>query len=215
MAVVGGVIERFFIRRVYRVDVTYQLLLTFAFILILDDLVKIIWGPIFKVISIPGSLRGSVAVFGGDFPVYNLFVLGVGPLVALGLWVFLDRTWWGNTIRAAASDREMAGAIGINVPRLFTGVFVFGSWLGALGGALGIPIRAISPGMGTEYIILAFAVVVIGGLGNLKGAFIGAVLIGLLTSYGHLYVPLLELAFVFILMAVILLLRPQGIFGRA
>ncbi|MEK6709590.1 MAG: branched-chain amino acid ABC transporter permease [Nitrospinota bacterium] len=214
-ALVGGFMERFFIRRVYRIDVAYQLLLTFAFILIFADLVKWIWGPIFQSAPVPAILDGAVRIVGRPFPIYNLFVIALGPLVALGLWLMLEKSWWGRTIRAAAAHREMAAAIGVNVPRLFTGVFMFGSWLGAVGGALGIPIRTVSPGMAEDYIIQAFAVAVIGGLGNLKGAFAGAVLIGLVNAYGHLYAPVFELAFMYILMAVILVVRPQGLFGSS
>ena len=213
VALVGGLMERFFIRRVYHIDEAYQLLLTFAFILIFADLVKWAWGPIYQSVPVPGALSGAVLIFGRPFPVYNLFVIALGPLVGLFLWFLLERSWWGRTIRAAAADREMAAAIGVDVPRLFTAVFMFGSWLGGIGGALGIPIRTVSPGMAEDYIIQAFAVAVIGGLGNLKGAFFGSILIGLVNAYGHLYAPVFELAFMYILMAAILLVRPQGLFG--
>lgn len=213
VAVLGGAIERFFLRRVYHLDHAYQLLLTFAFLLILADAVKLVWGPIYQSAPVPPAFRETVTAFGRPFPAYSLFIVALGPVVALALWLILDRTWWGRTIRAAASDRDMAGAIGIDVPRLYTGVFMFGSWLGALGGALGIPIRTVSPGMADDYIIQAFAVAVIGGLGNLRGAFVGAILIGLGNAYGHAYLPVFELVFMYVLMAVVLILRPQGLFG--
>lgn len=213
VAVLGGIMERFFLRFVYELEVVYQLLLTFAFVLILDDGVKVIWGPIYRSPSIPSFLDGSVVIFKRHFPVYNLFIIGVGPLVALGLWAFLEKTWWGKIIRASASDRETASAMGVNVPRLFTSVFVMGAWLGAIGGALTVPIKIISPGMGTLIIIEAFVVAVIGGLGSLKGAFLGAILIGLVHAYGTMYFPLFEMALVFILLAGVLLVRPQGLFG--
>lgn len=212
---VGWVMERWFLRYVYHLEAAYQLILTFAFVLILDDLVKWVWGPIYRVPGIPPLLQGAVPLMGRPFPIYNLFIIIVGPLVALGLWVLLERTWWGRMVRAAASDREMANAIGINVRRLFTVVFMFAAWLGALGGALGIPIRAISPGMGDFVIIQAFVVAVIGGLGSLTGAFLGALLIGLLSAYGTLLFPVFEMALVFMLMAAVLLIRPQGLFGTA
>jgi branched-chain amino acid transport system permease protein len=213
VAIFGGIMERFFIRFVYKVEVVYQLILTFAFILILDDAVKMIWGPVYKSPPIPAALDGSVMLLGRYFPLYSLFIIAVGPLVALGLWALLEKTWWGRIIRASASDREMASAIGVNVPRLFTSVFVFGAWLGGVGGALTVPIKIISPGMGTLVIIEAFVVAVIGGLGSLKGAFVGAVLIGLMHAYGTMYFPVFEMAFVFILLAAVLLVRPQGLFG--
>lgn len=215
VALAGGLMERFFIRRVYHIDEAYQLLLTFAFILIFADLVKWVWGPIYQSAPVPGALGGAIPIFGRPFPVYNLFVIALGPLVGLGLWFLLEKSWWGRTIRAAAADREMAAAIGVDVPRLFTAVFMFGSWLGGVGGALGIPIRTVSPGMAEDYIIQAFAVAVIGGLGNLKGAFFGSILIGLVNAYGHVYAPVFELAFMYILMAAILLVRPQGLFGTS
>jgi branched-subunit amino acid ABC-type transport system permease component len=214
VAVFGGIMERFFIRFVYQLEVVYQLILTFAFILILDDAVKMIWGPVYKSPPIPSFLDGSVKVFNRAFPIYNLFIIGVGPLVALGLWAMLEKTWWGKIIRASAADKEMASAIGINVTNLYTWVFAFGAWLGAIGGALTVPVKIISPGMGTLVIIEAFVVAVIGGLGSLKGAFVGAILIGLLHAYGTMYFPVFEMAFVFILLAVVLLVRPQGLFGE-
>jgi branched-subunit amino acid ABC-type transport system permease component len=213
VALIGFVLERGFLRRVYRLEVPFQLLLTFAFVLIFNDLVKLIWGPIYQAPPTPPGLDGSLPVVGRSYPIYNLFIVGVGPLIALGLWLFLERTPWGSLIVAAASDRDMASAIGIDVPRLYTYVFSFGAWLAALGGALSIPIRPVSPGMGEIVIIDAFIVAVIGGLGSLKGAFLGAVLIGLLHAYGILFVPLFEMALAFMLMAAVLIVRPSGLFG--
>ena len=131
----GFVVERFFLRHVYRIALPYQLLLTFAFVLIFDNLVKIVWGG--GALSPPSLsfLGGSVPILGRNFPVYNLFIIAVGPAVALLLWALLEKTWYGRIIRASSSDREMAASLGVRVPALFTGVFVFGTWLGALGGA--------------------------------------------------------------------------------
>lgn len=210
----GFVMERGFLRRIYQVDEAYQLLLTFGFILILDDAVKIIWGGVFKIPPIPAFLDGSWPVFGRSFPVYNTFVIAVGLIVALLLWVMFDRTWWGRIVRATASDREMANAIGINVPRVFSAVFAFGAMLAALGGAIGIPVRVVAPGIGATMIIQAFIITVIGGLGNLKGAFISSLIVGVLSAYGTLFFPVFELFFIFVIMAVVLLVRPQGLFAR-
>ena len=136
--------------------------------------------------------------------------------MALGLWGLIEKTWWGRIIRAASSDREMASAIGVKVPSLFTAVFVFGTWLGAMGGGLAVPyVGLLTPGMGEAIIIEAFVVAVIGGLGSLKGAFLGALIIGLLSSFGTRYIPTFDMFLTFILMAVILLWRPQGFFGEA
>jgi len=210
----GFVMERWFLRRIYHVDEAYQLLLTFGFILILDDAVKIIWGGVFKIPPIPDFLDGSWPVLGRAFPVYNAFVIAVGLIVALLLWVMFDRTWWGRIVRATASDREMANAIGINVPRVFAAVFAFGAMLAALGGAIGIPVRVVAPGIGATMIIQAFIITVIGGLGNLKGAFISSLIVGVLSAYGTLFFPVFELFFIFVIMAVVLLVRPQGLFAR-
>ncbi len=216
VCVVGFVVERFFLRYVYHLALPYQLLLTFAFVLLFDDLVKVIWGAGSIGSPMVPGLSGSVPIMGRNFPVYNLFIIGVGPLVALGLWGLLEKTWWGRIIRAASSDREMASAIGVRVSTLFTAVFIFGTWLGAMGGGLAVPyVGLLTPGMGESIIINAFVVAVIGGLGSLKGAFLGALIIGLLSSFGTRFIPTFDMFLTFILMAVVLLWRPQGFFGEA
>ena len=212
----GYVIERYFLRHVYQLELPYQLLLTFAFVLLFDDLVKIIWGAgSIGSPKVPG-LAGSVSIMGRLFPTYSLFIIVVGPLVALGLWGMLEKTWAGRIIRASSSDREMASALGVRVPALYTAVFVFGTWLGAMGGGLAVPyVGLLTPGMGEAIIIDAFVVAVIGGLGSLKGAFLGALIIGLLSSFGTSFLPTFDMFLTFILMALVLLWRPQGFFGEA
>jgi len=216
VAAVGYAMERYLLRYVYHLELPYQLLLTFAMVLIFDDLVKIIWGAgSLGSPTVPG-LSGSVSILGRNFPVYNLFIIAVGPLVALGLYGLVEKTWWGRIVRSAASDREMASAIGIKVPILYTAVFMFGAWLSAMGGALAVPyVGLITPGMGEAIIIEAFVVVVIGGLGSLRGAFLGSLVIGLLNSFGTRFIPMLDMFLIFILMAVVLLWRPQGFFAEA
>jgi len=214
VAAVGLVMERRFLRGVYHLALPYQLLLTFAFVLIFDNLVKIVWGAGSLTPPIFGGLGGSISIVGRRFPIYSLFVIALGPLVALALWALLERTWLGRTVRAASSDREMAAALGVRVPALFTGVFAFGSWLGALGGALAVPyVGLLTPGMGETIIIEAFIVAVIGGLGSLKGAFLGALVIGVLSAFGTRFFPTFDMALPFILMAAVLLWRPRGLFG--
>jgi branched-chain amino acid transport system permease protein len=213
-AIVGFVMERFFLRYLYGVEEAYQLLLTFGFVLILDDAVKMIWGGMFRIPPIPGFLEGAWSFFGRPFPVYNLFIIAAGVAVAGVLWLTFERTWWGKTVRATASDREMANAIGVNVPRVFSGVFMVGAMLAALGGALGTPVRVASPGLGAAMIIQAFVITVIGGLGNLKGAFVGSLIVGVLSAYGTLLFPVFELALIYMVMAVVLLVRPQGLFAK-
>jgi len=195
------------------VDEAYQLLLTFGFVLVLDDAVKILWGGVFKIPPIPKFLDGAWLVFGRPFPVYNVFLIFVGLLVGAVLWFLFERTWWGRIVRATASDREMAAALGVHVPRVFSSVFVFGAMLAALGGALGTPVRVVAPGIGAAMIIQAFIITVIGGLGNLKGAFVGSLLVGVVSAYGTLFFPVFELFLIFVIMAVVLLVRPQGLFG--
>ncbi len=211
VALIGWAMEVFFLRRVYRADVAFQLLLTFAFVLILDDLVKLVFGPVYQSPPTPKSLSGAVSVFGSVLPTYHLFILAAGGLVAVGLWLFLEKTRWGLLVRATAADREMARALGVRSSRLFTGVFMLGAWLAGLGGALSIPVRSISPGMGE--IIEAFVVVVLGGLGSLRGAFLGSLAIGLLHAYGIVFLPVFELALAYLVMAAVLVVRPWGLFG--
>jgi branched-subunit amino acid ABC-type transport system permease component len=210
----GFILERVFLRRLYDVDEAYQLLLTFGFILILDDAVKIIWGGVFKIPPMPEFLDGAWMVVGRPLPVYNAFVIAMGVGVAILLWLTFEKTWWGRIVRATAADREMASAIGINVPRVFSAVFVVGSMLAALGGAIGTPVRVAAPGIGAAMIIQAFIITVIGGLGNLKGAFVSSLIVGVLSAYGTLFFPVFELFFIFVIMALVLLVRPQGLFAR-
>jgi len=215
VGVLGGIIEMVFLRRVYSRPHAYQLLLTYGLILILDDLVKMIWGTDYKVVPKPAIFSGSVKIFGDAYPTYDLFIILLGPLIALGLWLLVHGTRLGMFIRAASLDREMTDALGINVPALFTLVFMLGSCLGALGGALVGPIRTVSPGMGINIIIDAFVVVIVGGLGNLQGAFLGSLIIGQLEAFGILVIPRFNIAFIFILTAIILIARPQGLLGKA
>ncbi|GBD30354.1 High-affinity branched-chain amino acid transport system permease protein LivH [bacterium HR32] len=213
VALLGAAMERGFLRPLYGLDPSYQLLLTFGFVLLLDDAVKLVWGGVFRIPPIPRWLDGAVVVFGRPFPLYNVFLIAVGLVVGLGLWGLFDRTWWGRSVRATAADREMAAALGIPTPRVFSSVFMLGSALAALGGALGTPVRPVAPGIGAAMIVQAVIITVIGGLGNLRGAFAGSLLVGVLSSYGTLWFPEFELFFVFAIMAAVLLVRPQGLFA--
>jgi branched-subunit amino acid ABC-type transport system permease component len=214
VALVGGIIESVFLRPVYRREELEQLLVTYALVLIISDLVKLAWGAENRSGSRPALLAGAVDIAGRDFPTYNLFVLAVGPLVALGLWLLLRRTQFGRLVRAAANDREMVGVVGVNVTGLFTGVFMLGAWLGGLGGGLAAPIGAIYPGMDVEIIVESFIVVVVGGMGSLGGTLLGALIIGQLNAFGILFFPRFAIVFVYILMAVVLVIRPWGLLGR-
>jgi branched-chain amino acid transport system permease protein len=213
VAVIGFLIERFLLKHIYKTDHIYQLLLTFSLVMIIDGLVKMIWGLDPKSFSEPAFLSGSLSVLGRPFPTYAIFIIMAGMVLSLLLWVFLTKTKFGTFIRAASADRDMTNALGINVAFIFTAVFTLGSWLTALGGVLAGPLRVTSPDMGSTIIIECFAVVVIGGLGSLPGAFIGSLLIGLLDAFGIYYLPRFSMAFTYILMALVLISKPTGLFG--
>jgi len=214
VAVLGGLVERLLLRNLYGKDELYQLLFTYALVLILSDAAKISWGTGQLSVSRPASLTGSVRIFDTIVPHYNLFIILLGPTIAVAFWVLLYRTRAGRLIRAAALDREMLGALGIDVSRLYTGVFVLGSFLAGLGGALITPVKTIVPGMDVEIIVEAFIVVVIGGLGSFWGTFLGAIVYGQVLSFGILVIPRFSIFSVFALMAVVLILRPWGLLGR-
>jgi len=215
VGVFGVFFERVFIKRIYSSPLLYQLLLCYAFILILDDVVKLVWGYEFKNIGVPDAFRRPpIKIFQSFIPSYYFFVIVVGGVVAITLWLFLSKTRFGKVIRAAAHSSEMVGALGINVNLVYAGVFAIGSFLAGLGGVLAGPVRSIYPGMGASIIIESFIVVVVGGLGSIGGAFIGAILIGLMRSFGIIGFPLIEESFVFILMAIVLIVRPRGLFGK-
>jgi branched-chain amino acid transport system permease protein len=214
VALLGGVIEVALLRRVYHRDPLMQLILTFGLILVIGTLVLLVWGPDNKSVSRPEALAGAVRVFGQPFPSYYLLVLGLAPVVAVGLWLVFYRTRWGMLIRAATVDREMLGALGVDVATLYTQVFVFGSWLAGLGGALSAPTVAVALGMDGDVLTTAFVVVVIGGLGSFAGSFISALLVGLLQSFGILVFPAVSIVLLFAIMAVVLIVRPWGLLGR-
>lgn len=213
VAVLGGLIERLLLRHLYSREELYQLLFTYALVLVFTDLVKVIWGVQQHSISRPPSLSGANLVLGATLPNYNLFIILLGPAIALALWLILQRTRAGRLIRAAALDREMLGSLGINVDLLYLGTFVLGSFLAGLAGALITPVAAIVPGMDAEIIIALFIIVVIGGLGSFWGTFLGAVIYGLVFSFGILLMPRFSLFAVGALMVAVLILRPTGLLG--
>lgn len=213
VAVLGGFIERFLLRFLYAREELYQLLFTYALVLIFTDLVKVIWGVNQHSVSRPPSLAGSNIVFGATLPDYNLFIVLLGPVIALAMWLVLQRTRAGRLIRAAALDREMLETLGVNVPLLYLGVFVAGSFLAGLAGALITPVATIVPGMDAEIIIALFIIVVIGGLGSFWGTFLGALIYGLVFAYGILLMPRFSLFAVGALMVAVLILRPTGLLG--
>jgi len=214
VALLGAVVERLFLRYLYDKEELYQLLLTYALVLILGDAAKFLWGTQQLSVSRPPVLAGGIELFGAIIPDYNLFIMVSGPVIAVLVWLMLTRTTMGRMIRAAALDREMLGALGANVGWLYTGMFALASFLAGLSGALVTPIQSIVPGMDVEIIVQAFIVVVIGGLGSFCGTFLGSVIYGQVLSFGILIFPGFSLFSVFALMAVILILRPWGLLGR-
>jgi len=214
MAVLGVLVERLLLFRSYG-DELGQVLLTFGLAFIIADVIKMIWGNRLQSLPTPSLLDFSVSVGGITFPVYRLVVVLVGCLLALLLWYLESRTRIGAIIRAGVDDREMVAALGINVTLVFAGVFAFGAALAGLGGVLGGPVLGMYPDMGFEILVLSLIVVVLGGLGTWKGAFVGGVLVGLVEIFGQAYFPSLSLVIVFLLMAGVLLVRPAGLFGRS
>jgi branched-chain amino acid transport system permease protein len=214
VALLGAIVERLLLRHLYDREELYQLLFTYALVLVLGDAVKFLWGTQQLSVSRPPVLGGGIEIFGTLVPHYNLFIMLFGPLVALSVWLMLTRTTMGRMVRAAAFDREMLGALGANVGWLYTGMFALASFLAGLSGALVTPIQSIVPGMDVEIIVQAFIVVVIGGLGSFWGTFLGSVIYGQVLSFGILIFPGFSLFSVFALMAVILILRPWGLLGR-
>ncbi len=214
VALIGLVCEIFLFRPIYRLELLYQLLLTYALVFIFSDVQKIVWGTENFMVSLPAVLSGSVGIWGQDFGLYNLVLIGLGPVFYFILWLILNKTKMGNLVLAAAVDREMLSALGVDTARLYSLVFVIGSGLAGLAGVLGAGLGSVSPGMDIAVILPCFIVVVIGGMGSLEGTLLGAFLLGQVLSFGLLILPRLALAFSFILMAVVLILRPWGLFGK-
>lgn len=211
---IGVLIEVLLLRRIYHVPELLQLLATFGVVLIVQDLVIRVWGPLEILGPRAPGLRHAVMIFGQPFPAYELFVIAMGLVVLGGLTLLMQKTRFGVLIRAATQDREMVGALGVNQALLFTGTLFLGAFLAGLGGALQVPKTAASAQMDISMISETFVVTVIGGMGSIPGAFIAALIIGQLQAFGILIFPKITLVLVFALMAVVLILRPQGLLGR-
>jgi branched-chain amino acid transport system permease protein len=213
---VGVLIEAGFIRRVYDREPLDQLLLTFAFVLMLTDVVKTTFGSGSNVVDPPGLLAGSLTLTSSlSLPNYRAFVILMSIVVLAAIFVVLQTTNVGRLVRATSSDRDMAALLGVNVPRLYTVVFFVGAALAGLGGALAVPTQSITPALGNQVIINAFVIAVIGGLGSFAGAFVGAYLVGISIAVGSLIVAGAGQLIPFIAMIVVLLLKPEGLFGGA
>jgi branched-chain amino acid transport system permease protein len=213
-ALIGAALEIVLLRRIYRAPELFQLLATFGVVLIVQDLTQTIWGPADLSLSRPPWLRGFVDVMGQRFPRYDLWLIAIGPVVLAALWLLLHRMRWGTLVRAATQDRDMLAALGVDQRVLFTAVFALGSALAGLAGALMLPDRSANLQLDLSVITDAFVVVVVGGLGSLEGAALASLLIGLLQAFGIVIFPQITLVLVFLVMAVVLVLRPNGLLGR-
>jgi branched-chain amino acid transport system permease protein len=213
VALIGAGMERLFLRRLSG-QTLGQVLLTIGFALIFQDLALLLWGGDPYSLPVPTALQGVVTVGALRFPRYRLFIMAVAVVIGAGLWLVLDRTRAGAMIRAAVDDAEMAQGVGIRVPTLSLGVFALGSALAALGGVIGSGFLGVYPGLDLEILPYAFVVVIVGGLGSLPGAMVGSLLVGLLDNFGKALFPELAYFTLFAPMALILALRPTGLFGR-
>jgi len=211
--VIGIVMERVFIRRLYARGHLDQVLLTFGFTFVFVDLVRWMFGADIRELAVPDALSGAFDLGGVIVPRYRVFLIAFGGAVALLLWFFLERSRVGAMVRAGVDDAFTATGIGINVPLLFAAVFALGVGLAAIGGAAAGPILGLYPGMDIEILIPAFIVVVVGGMGSLRGAFVASVFVGLVDTFGKAYFPDLALFLIYLLMVVVLLTRPNGLFG--
>jgi branched-chain amino acid transport system permease protein len=214
LGALGAVVEMALLRRVYRAPELYQLLLTFALVLVVSDLVKLVWGSENKTGPTAPGLAGAVRIAGQLVPTYDLALIALGPAIAAALWWLFYRTRWGVLIRAATHDREMVALLGVDQARLFTGVFALGSLLAGLAGALQISRQALTTVMDAAIITEAFVVVVVGGMGSVPGALLAAVVIGVIDAFGVLVLPRATLVLTFVVMAVVLVVRPWGLLGR-
>ncbi len=215
VALFGVLLERLFISRVYKSDILMQLLVCYGWILVLDDLVKIWFGSEFQSLGMPETFAiPPVMVFDSPIPPFYIFLIAVSCLVALAIWLLMEKSSLGRKIRAAAVNSSMTGALGINTSAMYAAVFALGAGLAGFAGALAAPVRSMTSGMGFSVLIESFIVTVIGGMGSISGAFVAALLIGLVRSFGSVGFPLFVEGLVFLLMAIVLILRPNGLFGK-
>jgi len=216
IGLLGFIIEITLIRRTYtglQLGHTQQLLLTYALTLIAMDVVRLVWGGRFYSIPRPDIFSGSVSALGVQFPSYQLFVIFFGFIIYFGLWLLLFRTKLGCIIRAAVFSRDMVAALGIPIKWIYTLVFIIGAFLAGLAGGIAAPLGTISVGMDHSILIECFAVVIIGGVGNVTGTLLGALIVGLVHAFGILVLPQLTIAFIFLILAIVLIVRPSGLLG--
>ena len=214
-AMVGLVFERLFMSRVYGQNVLMQLLVCYGFILIFDDVVKIVWGPEFRSMGMPTMFQvPPIFVAGGVIPPFYLFLVGVTIAIGAILWLIIEQTRFGKTVRAAAHNPNMVSALGINTGAIYGLVFALGGLLAGFAGALAAPVRSLTPGMGFTILIESFIVTVIGGMGSIVGALVGSIMIGLIRTFGSLGFPLFTEGLMYVFMVLVLIMKPTGLFGK-
>jgi branched-chain amino acid transport system permease protein len=214
-AAAGALLEPTLLRPFYKRAEEYQLLVTFGLLMIIDDVIRFLWGPYPLSASVVFENFGSLTIGDSLYPTYNFVVVAVGALAAVFLWAFIYKTKFGVVLRATSQDMRMASALGVNVNRIYVQAFTIGCFMAGLGGAIIVPSQSAVLGMGVDALILAFIVVVIGGLGSLEGALVGALIVGLVREAGITWFPEVELAVLYLIAAIVLLVRPAGLFGRA
>jgi branched-chain amino acid transport system permease protein len=215
VALIGALLEPTLLRPFYRRAEEYQLLVTFGLLLILEDVIRFFWGGLPLSADTLMDALPIVRILGSRYPAYNLVVIAVGAVAALGLWGFIYRTRFGVMLRATSQDRRMASALGLDVGRVYVLAFALGCFMAGLGGAIIVPSQAAVLGMGVEALVLAFVVVVVGGLGSLKGALVGALIVSAVRTAGIQFFPEVELAVLYLIAGFVLLVRPTGLFGTA
>lgn len=215
VAAFGALIEPTLLRPFYRRAVEYQLLVTFGLLLILEDGIRFVWGGVPLSADAVADTLPSVKILGFLYPAYNFVVIAVGVVAALALWGFVYRTRFGVLLRATAQDRRMAEALGLDVRRIYLLAFTIGCFLAGIGGAIVVPSQAAVLGMGIDALVVAFVVVVIGGMGSLKGALVGALIVAFFRTIGVQFFPEEELAFLYLLAGIVLVIKPTGLFGGA
>lgn len=214
VSALGIIIEYVFLRRLYGENRHLeQVLFTFGLAVIASDQLRRIWGSYVEAVSAPLELQGQILVLGISFPVYRLALIVFGAMIALLLWVLIERTRVGAIIRAGVYDADMLGGLGINIDLIFAAVFALGTGLAGLAGVIGAPVLNLYPGLDFEIMILTLAVVVVGGLGTLRGVLLGSLLIGMADTFGKALLPEFSLFLIFAVMALILLVRPVGLFS--
>jgi branched-subunit amino acid ABC-type transport system permease component len=209
----GIVMEVLFLRPLYRRGHMDQVLLTFGFTFVFLDLVQSVWGRSVLRLPAPAALQNTLQIGWGVFSAYRLSLIGFGFAIAAILWLLLERSRIGAMVRAGVDDAAMAAGLGANIPALFGAIFGFGVALAALGGVAAAPILGVYPGMDADILIPAFIVIVIGGMGSLRGAFVGSLLIGICDTFGRAYFQTVSLFLIYLTMIIVLLVRPQGLFG--